>query len=246
MSAADDNGRELTGDDALAADYVLGALDGDDRRAAARRIETEPGFARLVERWEEHMAPLAAGYEPVEPPAAVKSALDQRLFAASGGATTPRKAAAPAGGLWQSLAVWRGIAAAAVAGLVLVLAVPLLAPPPADEPAGRLVASLAPQESNVHYFVVYDASTRDIGLSHVTGERDSGRDFELWVIEGDTPPASLGVIPAGSTVHLAVGEALRRKIEAGAVFAISLEPAGGSPSGQPTGPVVAAGNLREI
>ena len=57
MSAADDNGRELTGDDALAADYVLGALDGDDRRAAARRIETEPGFARLVERWEEHMAP---------------------------------------------------------------------------------------------------------------------------------------------------------------------------------------------
>ncbi|MVA98308.1 anti-sigma factor [Nitratireductor sp. CAU 1489] len=246
MSAADDNGRELTGDDALAADYVLGALDGDHRRTAARRIETDPGFARLVERWEEHLAPLAAGYEPVEPPAVIKTGLDARLFAAGNGTPMPREVAAPAGGFWQSLAVWRGIAVAAIAALILALIVPLLAPPPADEPTGRLVASLAPQQSNVHYFVVYDASTRDIGLSHVTGERDAGRDFELWVIEGDTAPASLGVIPAGSTVHLAVGAELRRKIEAGAVFAISLEPAGGSPTGQPTGPVVAAGDLREI
>jgi anti-sigma-K factor RskA len=54
------------------------------------------------------------------------------------------------------------------------------------------------------------------------------------------------VIPAGSNVHLAVSADLRRKIDAGAVFAISLEPQGGSPTGQPTGPVVAAGDLRDI
>ncbi len=32
----------------------------------------------------------------------------------------------------------------------------------------------------------------------------------------------------------------------GAVFAISVEPDGGSTTGQPTGPVVAAGDLRAI
>jgi anti-sigma-K factor RskA len=54
------------------------------------------------------------------------------------------------------------------------------------------------------------------------------------------------VIPAGASVHLAVDDALRRHIASGAVFAISLEPAGGSPTGQPTGPVVAAGDLKTI
>ena len=184
MSMADDNGHPLGGDDAVAAEYVLGVLDADERQAAARRSEAEPDFARLVDAWEVRLAPMAAAYSS-EP--------------------------APEG------------------------------------PRERLVASLAPQEqSNVHYFVVYDASTRDIGLSHVTGDRASGRDFELWVIEGSNAPQSVGVIPAGSSVHLAVDDELQRKIAAGAALAISLEPAGGSPTGAPTGPVVALGELHDV
>ena len=145
----------------------------------------------------------------------------------------------------SSLAFWRGLSVAALAALALFVALPLI-DPPVDEPQMRLVASLAPQESDVHYFVVYDARTRDVGLSHVSGERAAGRDFELWMIDGQNAPVSMGVIPVGTNVHLAVDDATRGKIESGAVFAISLEPAGGSPTGQPTGPVVAAGDLKTI
>jgi anti-sigma-K factor RskA len=244
MSPQDDNDRELTGDDALAAEYVLGVLDGGEREAAAGRIESDAAFARLVEAWEARFSPLSDAIEPVEPPAALKRAIDARLFGANP-ADAPARAAATVG-FWGSLALWRGVAIASLVALAFMIAQPWLIQPPADAPAGRLVASLAPQESDVHYFVVYDARAGDIGLSHVTGERAADRDFELWVIEGDGPPASLGVIPGGSTVHVAVGEALRQRIEAGAVFAISLEPSGGSPTGQPTGPVVAAGDLRDI
>lgn len=239
MNGTDDSERELGGDDAVAAEYVLGTLGAEDRAAAARRIEEDAAFARLVDRWEVTLAPMASAYAPAEPPVAVKQGLDRRLFA---NAATPATATA---GLWQSLAFWRGLTVAALAALALYVALPLVSPPPVA-PAGRLVASLAPQQSDVHYFVVYDARAKDIGLSHVTGERASDRDFELWVIENNQPPQSIGVIPAGSNVHLAVSRDLQQKIASGAVFAISLEPKGGSPTGSPTGPVVAAGDLRDI
>ena len=240
MNSADDNEREFGGDDAVAAEYVLGVLAADERQSVARRIETDAAFAKLVDHWEVTLSPMAHGYAPVEPPASVKQALDRKLFATTAAPATGRA------GLWQSLVFWRGLAVAALAALALYAAVPLISPPGPQTPSERLVASLAPQQSDVHYFVVYDGRAGDIGLSHVTGERAAGRDFELWVIEPGQAPASLGVIPAGSNVHLPVSKEIERKIASGAVFAISLEPAGGSTTGAPTGPVVAAGDLRSI
>ena len=244
MSAVDESGPERGGDDIVAAEYVLGVLPVDERQAVARRIESEPDFARLVERWEADLSPLAAAYPEIEAPASVKAALDRRLF--SGASASPTaKSSSKEPGFLSGVAFWRGLAFVSLAALALLAALPLINPP-ASVPDMRLVASLAPKDSDVHYFVVYDARTHDVGLSHVTGERGEGRDFELWVIDGQQAPVSLGIIPAGTNVHLAVDDAARGKIESGAVFAISLEPAGGSPTGQPTGPVVAAGDLKTI
>ncbi len=244
MSAVDENGPEHGGDDIVAAEYVLGVLPAEERQAIARRIESEPEFARLVERWEADLSPLAAAYPEVEAPASVKAAVDRRLFSGAA-ASSPTLASTERRSFLSSLAFWRGLAIASLAALALFIALPLINPP-ANAPDLRLVASLAPKDSDVHYFVVYDARTHDVGLSHVTGERAEGRDFELWVIDGQQAPVSLGVIPAGTNVHLAIDDATRSYIELGAVFAISLEPSGGSPTGQPTGPVVAAGDLKTI
>jgi anti-sigma-K factor RskA len=56
----------------------------------------------------------------------------------------------------------------------------------------------------------------------------------------------MGVIPSGTAVRLPVAPAAKAKLDSGDVLAVSVEPAGGSPSGQPTGPVVAAGDLQGI
>ena len=237
MSPADDNSPDLGGDEILAAEYVVGVLPAEERREATARIERDQAFARLVDRWEVRLSPLGAAYPEVAVPAAVKAAIDRRLFARP---ATPARAS-----LWSSLVFWRGLTAAAVA-LAALIAVAYFVAPPSDQSPQRYVASLAPQQSDVHYFVVYDARTQDIGLSHVTGARPEGRDFELWVIEQGKDPVSLGVIPVGQSVHLAVAQAIRDLIGAGAMFAISLEPPGGSPTGQPTGPVVASGDLHNV
>ena len=240
MTLAEDNGPERGGDDLLAAEYVLGVLSADERQIVSRRIDADTDFARLVDGWEVRLSAMAASYPEIEPPASVKIALDRRLFSSI--ATAPAEARA---GLWSSLAFWRGLAAAAVAALAIYIAVPYLNPP-VVQPQARLVASLAADGSDVKYLAIYDAAHHEVGLSHVSGERATGKDFELWMIEGKNPPVSMGVIPVGSTAHILVSPAAQQKLAQGAVLAVSLEPAGGSPTGQPTGPVVAAGDLKSI
>lgn len=241
MNEAEQQGQEPGGDEMVAAEYVLGVLPAAERAEVAARLEREPAFARLVDSWEERLSPLASSYPEVAPPAALKSSIDRRLFEAAS-PVSQNSAGRP--DLWSSLALWRGLFAAAVAALLLVAVLPYLAPPPAAPV--QMVASLAAEGSDVHYLVVYDAAHGDVGLSHVSGERASGHDFELWMIEGSNPPVSMGVIPVGSTAHIALAEAARERLAKGAVLAVSLEPAGGSPTGQPTGPVVASGDLKSI
>ncbi|MEP6564247.1 MAG: anti-sigma factor [Mesorhizobium sp.] len=243
MTLAQDNGPERGGDDLLAAEYVLGVLAADERQIASSRIDAETSFARLVDGWEVHLSPLAAAYPEVAPPATVKVAVDRRLFASS--ATTSTTTTQPSAGLWASLAFWRGLATAAVAALAIYIAVPYITPP-VEQPQTRLVASLGADGSDVKYLVVYDAAHHDVSLSHVSGERAAGKDFELWMIEGKNNPVSMGIIPAGTTTHLTIAPAVQEKLAQGAVLAVSVEPTGGSPTGQPTGPVVAAGDLKSI
>ena len=243
MTLAQDNGPERGGDDLLAAEYVLGVLAADERQIASSRIDAETGFARLVDGWEVHLSPLASAYPEVAPPATVKVAVDRRLFSST--ATSSTTTAQPSAGLWASLAFWRGLATAAVAALAIYIAVPYINPP-VEQPQTRLVASLGAEGSDVKYLVVYDAAHHDVSLSHVSGERAAGKDFELWMIEGKNNPVSMGVIPAGGAAHLVVSPAVQAKLAQGAVLAVSVEPTGGSPTGQPTGPVVAAGDLKSI
>lgn len=224
--------REPEGDDLLAAEFVLGVLDPAVRPQVAARMERDREFAALVGAWTARLSPLDAEYAAAAPPASVKAALDRRLFAAA-----PAKSS-----LWSSLAFWRGLSSIALALAAVAIVAPRLAPPPAE----RLVASLAADGTEVRYVVVFDPDKRAVSLNHLAGDRAEGRDFELWVIEGGKAPASAGIIAIGGNVHIVLSPELAARLAAGAVLAISMEPKGGSPTGAPTGPVVAAGDLRAI
>lgn len=87
---------------------------------------------------------------------------------------------------------------------------------------------------------VYDPASRSAIIVFDNFEAPSGRDYQLWALRGQGV-ASLGVIHTNG-----VGHAVMRIADAGDAkelggFAISLEPAGGSPTpNAPTGPVVMA------
>ena len=133
------------------------------------------------------------------------------------------------------------------ASLALVLAVqPRTSPVPHADPtpaAPPLVAMLGDEKA--------DESRRQLG-SRAAGScsrcrrhaADPSHAHELWVIPGDGKPRSLGTMGDGKQMHMRLEEALAELMHQGATIAISVEPPGGSPTGAPTGPVIASGTLR--
>ena len=70
--------------------------------------------------------------------------------------------------------------------------------------------------------------------------------FELWLIPPGDKPHSLGLIDPSRPVRINVPKSLLPQVNSNAVLAVSLEPPGGSPTGQPTGPVIANGKLASL
>lgn len=223
-------------DDALAAEYAVGVLPHGERVAFARRLETEPELREKLRFWDEQLASLADGFEPVQPPPDVLRRLEGELFAAT----------APRASWWTSLGFWRGLSAASLAAFALIAALYVMAPRPGGGPTGPIyVSQLTGESEAVRLVAFFDAHDGMLRINRTQGAPASGRDYELWLIAGDDAPVSLGVLPAERNGVLPVADALRPRL-AGAVLAISDEPTGGSPTGAPTGPVLAMGVISAI
>jgi anti-sigma-K factor RskA len=71
----------------------------------------------------------------------------------------------------------------------------------------------------------------------------SGKAFELWMLPKQGKPQAVGLVQLGSsdTLHLPALALLALASAKG--FAISVEPPGGSPTGQPTGPITYVGDV---
>lgn len=231
-NSKDQNG----GGDIVAAEYVLGLLDATEHEALRRRLADDPALVNDVEFWQQRFASLDESFEEVTPPPAIYNKIEQRLFE-----TTAYSG--PFSSLWNNIAVWRGAATGGLAVAVLAAGFALVGPQiqqPADAPT-QYVASLEAEDSNAKFLAVYDSGTGHLRLAALSGEVVPDRDYELWFIEGDADPVSLGLVPITGNSELALTDDIRARLAPGTVFAVSLEPKGGSPVGRPTGPVVAAG-----
>jgi anti-sigma-K factor RskA len=224
---------ELPDDELIAAEYALGVLDPAERAAAARRIAGDGAFARLVEAWERRLAPWAGEIAEVAPPPAVW----ERIAAALPAPAAERQS------LWESLPFWRIFAlASALAAACLAVAVYFGA---IGGGQGALVASI--EGSNNRAFVAtIDATRGTVAVIPAAYVADATRVPELWIIPADGKPRSMGLLRADKPVMLTLSPELARFARSNVLLAVSLEPPGGSPTGQPTGPVIASGKLTTL
>lgn len=236
---------DLTPDEQLAAEYVVGVLTSEERAQAERRMAAEPGFAAEVAAWQERLTPLLAEIEPETPPRVVW----MRVAAQLGVSATGRPS-----GVWNSVAVWRGVAAvasiaAAVAVAALVLTPPRVVTVPGQAAAGAPVltsiALLKEEAGPTSFVVTLDKAHDRLIVATVAGQAQADRSFELWVLPEGQAPVSLGVLNGREALVLDTAKLLGPDGET-ASLAITLEPLGGSPSGDPTGPVVASGALTPV
>lgn len=218
--------------DALAAEYVIGTLRGGARRRFEALLPAHAALREATARWQERLMPLTAALEPVQPSGEVWRRISDRLDRRRHAVT----------GAWQRLSFWRGLSAfASVAAIAL--AVLLGAPRPTAPPIVVVLAATGAAASG--------ASAAPI-VASISGDGSSlvarpiapvalrpDRSLELWAVPTQGAPRSLGLLPGGSGVV-----ALHAKVLSGAdTLAVTIEPAGGSPTGQPTGPIVYAGKF---
>lgn len=234
-------------DDLRLAEYALGVLDADQRQFVETQLASAPEYAQRLTEWHERLAPMLEEITDEAPPAYAWARIRDSL-----GHVHPRALVAepqPTSTIWSSLALWRGFSAAGLAA-ALIMAVLLVVMLPAEDgmqPAGTmLTAALQLDNGEMVYTATLDASRRSLIVVPVGDIALDGRAAELWLISGDLPPQSLGLLPVDGAVRLAVPVELGKLANASSVFAISLEPPGGSPTGLPTGPVVAQGALADI
>lgn len=229
---SEDSSDREEGSDA-AAQYVLGVGDAASRAQAMRRIETDPAFAAEVAAWSERLHPLDNAFGEERPPPLLKQRIEREAFGrdpVSRGQST----------------FWRPLALAASIALLISLGFNMRDALQSANPPARLVVSLEAADSPVKFLALYEPGEGSVRLSQVAAPQQPDGDYELWLVAGAQPPVSLGVLPRQGVAEIAVPPALAGKFAEGAALAISLEPKGGSPTGAPSGPIVASGALKGI
>lgn len=230
-----DRGRRL---DALAAEYALGTLSPRARQRLATIARQDARVAVALRRWEYRLAGLAEGVPAVTPAPRVWENIRGRL----GIAEVPD---ARRTRWWANLPLWRGLATAGFA-LAVVLGVLLLAVP-GREPAEALVVVLAGQDARPALVASAAPGSRVLLVKTVTNVPvAAGRTLELWALPEGRNPQSLGLVPATGVVRLSLPRPAAATLQDVPALAISLEPAGGSPTGLPTGPVLYSGAVQRL
>jgi len=231
---SDDHTKASDDSTPVAGEYVLGVLSGAERRAFEARLAQDPALRAEVEYWERRLGVLASELEPIDPPPHVWTNIESALAA-----EPARK------GLWENLLFWRwaAIGSAAVAAASLMVLAYLARLPTMNEP---LVAKLEASGGPARFVAAIDSGGRGLTIVPASVPNLDRRVLELWLIAPGDQPRSLGLIEPGRPVHISLPTDLIPRVTPDATLAVSLEPLGGSPTGLPTGPVIASGKLTNL
>jgi len=223
---------------ALAGEFVLGQLSPGEQAEFERELARNREVARAVVTWQERLLPLALNVKPQAPPQGLWPRIE-RDIAVGVSSRAPKSA-----GIWSNLAFWR-----MAAGLSMAAALAL----------AWIVLVAGPVSSSQQYVAVLQSPTdKNAGWIVETGARDSvrltpllatpvgsGQALQFWTKpDGAAGPTSLGLVPADRPT-VVPGSKLPG-LSPNQLFEITLEPAGGSPIGRPTGPILFLGRAVKV
>jgi anti-sigma-K factor RskA len=209
--------------EALAREYVLGTLHGRARDRFARVLAYSLVARRAVASWERRLAPLAASVPPVAPPAEAWPRIEAAL-----GLRPPARPRASAA--WPAIAAGLALAALLFGGLLLTQRSTVEQP--------TYVAVFSDQTTPVWLLQAFEQA-RVLRASTINDRPEpAGSSYELWMLQDGANPVSLGLIAGAGNTLLQLSAAQLAVLAQTSTLAVSVEPAGGSPTGLPTGPVI--------
>jgi anti-sigma-K factor RskA len=242
----------------LAAEYVVGTLRGRARERFRSLLRYDSALRREVADWEARLDPLVEAMPARTPPATAWAGIEARLGlqAATAGQAAPdrSKGAASAPDWWNAVA----LTISSLALALLLRAGSDVTSPPATvanapgqaQPAPGMMAILTDATAQPTMLVSWPMEAGSDGtvelrvriiMDHPT--MDASTSWELWLMPADPggPPRSVGLIGIEPEQRLRVDASMLKALLGAAGMALSNEPAGGSPTGAPSGPVIFRG-----
>ncbi|MDD0815134.1 anti-sigma factor [Curvibacter sp. HBC28] len=213
--------------DVLAGEYVLGTLSAAQRDQLTRQRQSDPLLDAAVTEWEEALLPLTDLVEPLAPAPRLWVRIERSLNLVQ--AQLPWWLR-----LWGNVAWWRGLSLAAVTATVA-MAVVLITQSPAPE-ARFMVVLVAPQDKAPGW-VVQVSDDRRVNLIPLGSfEVPPDKALQFWTkADGWQGPVSLGLIQPGKKTQIDLNRL--PQLQSNQLFELTLEPATGSPTNKPTGPI---------
>ena len=214
---------------ALAGDYAIGLMPSGARKRFEQLLLNDAGLREELAAWQTTLVRLTdtLGQDPV--PEHVWRGIVARI--------EPQKLHVPAKPpFWN----WLRVTAAACA-VVIAVAVGVLTPRDSITYNATLLSGTAQPTLRIEAHADY-LNVKPLQLAAV----DSGRSLQLWAIPVGGNPVSLGLLPAAGAGKIDLNASQQQLLASNVVLAVSLEPEGGSPTGQPTGPVLYQGPLAAL
>jgi len=210
----------------LAGAYVVGTLRGSARSRFERLCVASQGLRAAVRHWEDQLMPLLPDLVPVTPSARVWEYISQRTSSRVAGRR----------GSWR----WALVAGLALSVLAIV-SIRLIYPP------FQVAAAVGQDKVHPLWEVSRSKDSTSLVVRALQPVSSNPRlAYELWALpRGGKPPVSLGLLPRTGRIERDLNASQRTALLNSNQLAVSLEPAGGSPSGAPTGPVVFVAELRQ-
>ncbi len=227
----------------LAAEYVLGTMRGGARRRFEEYLPDNPSLRDAVSQWEACLMPMADQIPSVTPPERVWKKIIDRV----NGIQTPalarinqQKTANRRTGwrFFDSLLFWRNLGISA-STLVVVLSIGLFAGNSWQAHEPMMTAVL--EEDGVARMVIEQPKADMLMVKMVKPWKTaSTKSLQLWVMPKDGPARSIGIINQDGSTKIRMQD-LSGMLDNGLSFAVTKEPFGGSPTGQPTGMILCKG-----
>ena len=222
--------------DLLAAEYVLGSLQGAARRRLITLMRHHPSLRRRVQDWEQRTLPLIIRAPRIKAPDRVWHKILARI-------------SPPADRAWSRRTWWMGFA---TVGLSFVLAALLyVGAAPPSQPSFTMVALLSDQRALPGILVSWtpkQAANRNLSvriLAHP--QMPPGTSWQAWIVtERNGAPISLGLVSADENQVLNLSAAAADALPGAVAVGVSVEPKGGSVTGRPSGPFLLQGSALRV
>ncbi|GAB3351623.1 anti-sigma factor domain-containing protein [Chromohalobacter beijerinckii] len=231
--------------DMLAAEYVLGTLDAEERAEVAQRRQHDADMEARILAWEARLAPLGNEVEAIAPGPDLLERIERRIDELEATFQTKSKSEDDTHGATQVIALrrrlgfWRGCTGLATAA-ALILAVVMIAPFDDTPDAPPFVAVFQQDDQQPAFMLSVDLDSRRLNVRPVTAKPLPDRSYQLW-IKADAlgpKPRSVGVLNDDLSLPADALSDYDSELLKRATFGISIEPPGGSPTGQPTGSAI--------